>query len=52
MPRFLKDVNELVDDSVSEGAKLFVNIRNVFGANAFLSNFIPFLNYFYKLLQE
>ena len=52
MPRFLNDLNELVDDSGSEGAKLFVNIGNVFRANFLLSIFIPFLNNFYKLLQE
>ena len=45
MSHFLDDVhivealNEPVDDSGSEGAKLFVNMGNVFCANFFSLNF-------------
>jgi hypothetical protein len=53
MHRFLNDLhivealNEPVDDSGSEGAKLFVNMGNVFCADFFSLNFFGFLNKFF-----
>jgi hypothetical protein len=49
--QIVEALNEPVDDSGSEGAKLFVNIGNVFCAK-FFCKLSLFLGNFYTLLQE